>query len=124
MAWGVLAGVAVLLLAGAAAAAEGDAKAGETVFKKCAACHSLAKPPKNGIGPSLVGVIGRKAGSGEGFKYSEAMKASSVVWDDTALDAYLKDPKGFIPNNKMVLAAMTKPEERANVIAYLKQAAK
>jgi cytochrome c len=124
MAWRVLAGLAVLLVAGAAAAAEGDPKAGETVFKKCAACHSLAKPPKNGIGPSLVGVVGRKAGSGDGFKYSDAMKNATVVWDDAALDAYLKDPKGFIPNNKMVLAAMSKEAERADVIAYLKQAAK
>jgi cytochrome c len=120
----VLAGMAAVLLVSPAVAAEGDAKAGETVFKKCAACHNLAKPPKNGIGPSLVGVIGRKAGSVEGFKYSDAMKNATVIWDDAALDSYLKDPKGFIPNNKMVLAPLSKPDERANVIAYLKQAAK
>ena len=124
MAWRVLAGLTALLLASPVLAADGDPKAGETVFKKCTACHTLAKPPKNGIGPSLVGVMGRKAGMAEGFKYSDAMKNSTVVWDEGTLDAYLKDPKGFIPNNKMVLAAMSKPEERANVIAYLKQAAK
>ena len=120
----VLAGIAAVLLVSPALAAEGDAKAGETVFKTCAACHNLAKPVKNGIGPSLVGVIGRKAGSVEGFKYSDAMRNSTVVWDESALDTYLKDPKGFIPKNKMVLAPLSKPEERANVIAYLRQAAK
>jgi cytochrome c len=120
----VLAGMAAVLLVSPALAAEGDAKAGETVFKKCVACHNMAKPPKNGIGPSLIGVIGRKAGAVEGFKYSDAMKNSTVVWDDAALDGYLKDPKGFIPNNKMVMAPLSKPDERANVIAYLKQAAK
>lgn len=124
MAWRVVAALMSLFAAGAAFAADGDPKAGETVFKKCMACHSLAKPPKHGIGPSLVGVIGRKAGTVDGFKYSDAMKDAGVVWDETSLDAYLKDPKGFIPKNKMVLAPLTKEADRADVVAYLKQAAK
>jgi cytochrome c len=111
-------------LSGPGLAAEGDPKAGETVFKKCTACHTVTKPPKNGIGPSLVGIMSRKAGSLEGFKYSDAMKDSKVVWDETAIDAYMKDPKNFIPKNKMVFVGLPKDVERADLIAYLKEAAK
>ena len=105
----------------AAMAAEGgDAAKGETVFKKCTACHNAEAPPKNGIGPSLHGVIGRKAGSVEGFKYSDAMKGSGIVWEEKTIDAYLKDPKGYVPKNKMVFVGLPKDADRADVIAYLK----
>jgi len=114
----------VAMAAGGAAAADGDAAKGETVFKKCVACHTVSKPPKNTIGPSLVGIMGRTAGSVEGFKYSDAMKDSKVVWDDKTIDAYLKDPKNFIPKNKMVFVGLPKEEDRNDVIAYLKQATK
>lgn len=112
------------MAAGGAWAADGDAAKGETVFKKCVACHTVSKPPKNTIGPSLVGIMGRAAGTMEGFKYSDGMKDSKIVWDDKSIDAYLKDPKGFIPKNKMVFVGLPKDEDRANVIAYLKQATK
>jgi len=110
-------------LAGRALAAEADPAKGATVFKKCSACHTLTKPPKHTIGPSMVGIMGRAAGTAEGFKYSDAMKQSKIVWDEKSIDAYLKDPKGFIPKNKMVFVGLPKEEDRANVIAYLKQAA-
>jgi len=102
-----------------------DAEEGEKVFKKCQACHVI-KDEQNRVGPHLVGIFGRKAGSVEGFKYSESMVAKGqegLVWDETTIDAYLADPKGYIPKNKMAFAGLKKPEERAAVIAYLKQGA-
>ncbi len=101
-----------------------DAAEGEKVFKRCQACHVIDKE-QNRVGPHLVGVVGRKAGSVEGFKYSEAMAAKGqegLVWNDETLNAYLENPKGYIPKNKMAFAGLKKPEERAGVIAYLKQA--
>jgi cytochrome c len=128
MAWRVAAAMVIGVMAAgwatAAGAAEGDPKAGETVFKKCSACHTVSKPPKHGIGPSLVGMWGRKAGSADGFKYSDAMKGSSVVWSEKTIDDYMKDPKNFIPKNKMVFVGLPKEVERADLIAYLKEAAK
>ncbi len=107
--------------AAAPAWADGDAKAGKKVFNKCKACHAL-KAGKKKIGPSLHGIIGRNAASVEGFKYSKAMKASGVVWTDENLDAYLTKPKKFMPGNKMVFVGLKKEKQRADVIAYLKEA--
>ena len=110
-----------LLASAGAAQAEGDAAAGEKVFSKCKACHVIDKPT-NRVGPHLVGLFGREAGHVEGFKYSDAMKGSGLTWDEATLDKYLADPKGFIPKNKMAFAGLKNEQERANVIAYLKQA--
>jgi cytochrome c len=108
---------------GASAAAAGDAANGEKVYKKCKTCHAL-EAGKNKIGPSLAGVIGRSAGTAEGFaKYSDAMKNSGVVWDDAALASFLAKPKEFIPKNKMTFAGLKKESDIADVIAYLKDAA-
>ena len=100
--------------------AEGDAKKGKRVYNKCKSCHSLAKP-KNKIGPHLVGIFGRKAGSVEGYKYSSAMRKSGIVWDEKSLDAYITKPKDFIPGNKMTFVGLKKAKQRADVIAYIKQ---
>ncbi len=102
------------------ALADGDAAQGEKVFGKCKACHEFAA--KNKVGPTLHGVIGRKAGTVEGFKYSEAMVNSGITWDVTTLTAYLKDPKGYVPGNKMAFAGLKKDEEVVDVIAYIQQA--
>ncbi|MFO1067395.1 MAG: cytochrome c family protein [Geminicoccaceae bacterium] len=111
-----------LLVAGTGLArADGDAAEGAKVFKKCSVCHVVDKP-QNRVGPSLLGVIGRPAGTVEGFKYSEAMKGSGIVWSAETLDAYIADPKGYIPGNKMAFAGLKKPEERADVIAYIIEA--
>lgn len=113
---------AALVTAGAQAQ-EGDAAAGATVFNKCKACHD-AESDKNKVGPSLMGVVGRKAGTYEGFKYSKAMVEAGekgLVWDEANLASYLKDPKGFIKGNKMAFPGLKKDEEVANVIAYLKE---
>jgi len=103
--------------------AEGDAEAGKKVFKKCAACHVVDSDKKK-VGPSLQGVIGRTAGTKEGFKYSKVMIAAGedgLVWDDEALKGYLANPKKYMKGNKMSFAGLKKEADLANVIAYLKQ---
>ena len=100
------------------ARAEGDAAAGKAVFNKCAICHSPAAG-KNMIGPSLFGVVGRKSASIEGFSYSDAMKAADKTWDEATLDTYLTNPKAMVPGTKMIFPGLPKPEDRANLIAYL-----
>ena len=100
-----------------------DAAAGEKVFAKCKACH-VADEDKNKIGPSLKGVIGRTAGTLEGFKFSPAMVEAGkggLVWDDAKLTEYLKAPKALVKGTKMAFAGLKKDEDLANVIAYLKQ---
>ena len=111
----------VIAVASHSAAAEGDVAKGEKLYKRCAACHSLEAGKKK-VGPSLAGVFGRTAGTLEGFKYSKAMVASEVVWDEETIDQYLEKPKTFIPKNKMAFPGFKKPEQRADVIAYLKEA--
>jgi cytochrome c len=112
------------VLVSTAAHAEGDAAAGKKVFNKCTACHD-AKTDKNKVGPSLLGVVGRTAGTLESFlsKYSDNMKeagAAGLVWDDANLGAYLKDPKAVIPKGKMTFPGLKEDTDIANVIAYLK----
>lgn len=99
----------------------GDPASGEKLYKRCQACHVVDKPT-NRVGPHLVGVFGRKAGGLEDYKYSDALKKADVTWDEGTLDKWLEDPKGYIPGNKMAYPGMKKPEERADIIAYLKQA--
>ena len=117
---GLGAGAAVLafVLAGGEARAQGDVAKGEKVFGKCKTCHDIATA-KNKVGPTLHGVIGRKAGAVEGFKYSEAMVASGVVWDETTIAEYIKKPKEFIAGNKMAFAGLKKDEEVADLVAYI-----
>lgn len=112
---------AALLALQTAAHADGDAVAGKKVFSRCAACHVVDKPV-NRVGPSLLAVIGRPAASLPDFKYSNAMKAKAaegLVWDEANLTAYLSDPKGLVPGGSMAFAGLKKPEDVANVIAYL-----
>jgi cytochrome c len=100
-----------------------DVAAGEKVFAKCKACH-VADEDKNKIGPSLMGVIGRTAGTYAGFKYSTAMVdagTGGLVWDDANLTTYLHDPKAMVKGTKMAFPGLKKDDEIANVIAYLKQ---
>ncbi|GAB4135108.1 MAG: hypothetical protein Kow00104_19590 [Rhodothalassiaceae bacterium] len=104
-----------------ARADDGDADKGAKIFRRCQACHSVVEG-QHRVGPSLHNVYGRKAGTAEGFtRYSDAMKSSGVVWDEKALDAYLADPKGFIPGNGMAFPGLAKAEDRTDVIAFLKR---
>lgn len=114
-------GACFLALSGliAADAHAGDAAAGKKVFKKCKACHYAAKD-KNKTGPHLVNLIGREAGTVEGYKYSKAMKSSGIVWDEDTLTAYLRAPKKYLKGTKMAFAGLRKDADIANVIAYLK----
>jgi nitrite reductase (NO-forming) len=102
----------------AAAILTGDAGVGRLVFRKCQACHSL-EPGKNGLGPSLAAIVGKKAGSNPNFNYSPAIKGSNITWNVAALDAYLSDPQKNIPGNKMPFPGLKTENERNAVIAYL-----
>lgn len=97
----------------------GDIEAGAKVFKKCKACHVVDKE-KNKTGPHLVNLFGRTAGSLEGYKYSKAMKASGIVWDEQTLAEYLRAPKKYIKGTKMAFAGLKKDADIENIIAYLK----
>ena len=95
-----------------------DPDKGKAVFEQCAACHSLGDPGDYD-GPSLKGVIGRKAGSLEDYRYSTAMKRSDVTWDAATLDTYVIDPQAFIPGNRMAFAGISDKTQRDDLIAYL-----
>jgi nitrite reductase (NO-forming) len=104
---------------GAAAAPPtgGDAAAGRLVFRKCQACHSM-EPGKTLLGPSLAGILDRKAGADANYNYSPAMKQANVVWDAKSLDAYLADPQKVVPGNKMPFPGLKTEQDRADVIAF------
>jgi cytochrome c len=101
-----------------AQATGGDAEKGEKTFNQCKACHSV-KAGENKVGPSLHGVVGRKAGTAPGFNYSDAMKNANLTWTPETLEKYLADPKATVPGNKMAFAGLKNPDDRKNVIAYL-----
>jgi cytochrome c len=122
----VLAGTFMIALAGmadGAAAEDGDPARGSQVFNTCAMCHTLSEG-KHRIGPNLKGVIGRRAGSAEGFRYSEAMREAGFEWTPEKLDAYLADGASVVPGNRMPFPGLFDPEDRADVIAFLKDVSK
>ena len=94
---------------------------GEKVFKKCAACHSIAKGGSNKIGPALWGVLGRQAGSVEGYKYSKAMTAHGKKWSFEEMNGFLIKPKDWIKGTKMAFAGLKKAKDRAAVILYMNE---
>jgi len=96
-----------------------SAAEGEKVFKKCAACHSIAEGGKNKIGPALWGVLGRKAGSLSNYKYSKAMTAYGKSWSFEEMNSFLIKPKDWIKGTKMSFAGIKNPKERAAVILYM-----
>jgi len=114
----------VLSLPGAALAEEADLAAGEKLFARCKACHTLDEGGKNGIGPNLHGIFGSTAGMREGVTYSKAMKAKGeegLVWTDETLSTYLERPAAMVKGTNMAFPGLKKPEERASLIAYLKR---
>lgn len=119
---GALAAVPALAFAAAAAAQDGDVEAGAKVFKKCAVCHSIEEGAPSKAGPNLYGVIGRTTGTLEGFKFSPALVEAGEaghVWTVEELSKYLENPKAMLPGNRMTFPGLKKPEDRADVIAYI-----
>ena len=111
--------IAALVFAGATAnpGYAQDADHGKSIFKPCAACHATDHADR--VGPGLEGIIGRKAGTAPGFRYSDAMKKSGIVWDTKILDAYLESPQKVVPGNRMPYAGLKDPTDRGDLVAYL-----
>lgn len=114
------ASVAFAASAGQAFAA-GDAAAGEKVFAKCKACHQIGEGAKNAVAPELNGLNGRKAGSVEGYNYSDPMKASGISWDEASFKEFIKNPKAKVPGTKMIFQGLASEGDQDNVWAYLSQ---
>jgi cytochrome c len=100
--------------------ANADIKRGETLYFQCRACHSMNEGGPHKVGPNLWGVFGRKAGEAPGFTYSDAVKNSDIVWSTETISAWLEQPADYLPGNIMVFVGVKKPQDRANLIAYLK----
>lgn len=99
---------------------------GEDIFKKCRVCHDVGPDAKIKVGPPLRGIFGRKAGTADGFNYSDAMReagAKGLVWSEETIGKYLDDPRAFIPGNKMAFAGVKDEADRKDLLAYLKSAA-
>jgi len=115
--------IVALVFAAGAARADGDAARGEKRFEECATCHTLERGLNN-VGPSLYGVVGRKAGEIADFRYSPAMKRSGITWTAQTLDMFIADPQKEVPGNRMPFAGMPNAGDRADLIAYLMKASK
>jgi cytochrome c len=113
--------VVALIIASGLSAQAADPVAGERIFKRCLACHMVGEDAKPRVGPVLNGLIGRKAGTYEGFKYTEANRNSGIVWDEATLTENLRNPRVKIPGTSMAFPGIKKDEEIADLIAYLKQ---
>lgn len=116
-----MAAVAIGSLLGSAglALAAGDPAAGERVWRQCQACHVL-DAEQNRVGPHLVGIFGREAGAVDGFNYSPQLANSGIIWDDDTIAAYLADPRGYIPGNRMAFAGLRQEQQILDVIAYMR----
>jgi cytochrome c len=99
----------------------GNAVAGQRVFNQCMGCHAVGKGAVAEMGPVLNGVVGRKAGTAAGFGYSSALKASGLTWDPATLAHFLQAPAKAVPGTHMTFGGLSKPQDQADVIAYLKQ---
>ena len=99
---------------------EGDLENGRRTFARCRSCHTLPEGGPNMTGPNLWGVFGRRAGSVEGFRYSEALQAADFTWDAEHLDGWLAAPRDFLPGNRMAFAGVPDETDRRDLIAYLK----
>jgi len=115
--------VTAVLVTLSPALAAGDAENGKRVFNKCKACH-VANEEKNRIGPHLVGLFGRTAGSVEKYRYSKSMKDSGIVWNAETLDAYLANPRQYVKGTRMAFPGLKKASDRDDVIAYLREVTK
>jgi cytochrome c len=117
------AGFLVLALPAAPAAAQ-DAAAGQRVFNQCRACHTINQGGRAGVGPNLHGVVGRKAASVEGFRYSAPMREKAqegLTWNEETLRAHIRDPKAVVPGGSMSYPGLRNDQQLSDLMAYLKQ---
>ena len=122
--WAGVVAIVLGFMATQAFAQDGNAARGERVFnQQCKTCHSLEEGPSL-TGPTLHGMFGRKAGTAAGFEFSPEMIKSGIVWDETTLAEYSRDPKAKVPGTKMVFNGIKQPGQLADLVAYLKQATK
>jgi len=112
---------AVGLVVSTGAALAQDVAAGETSFRKCAPCHSIGPDATNKVGPVLNGLDGRKAGSIEGFNYSDANKGSGITWSEAVFKEYIKDPKAKVPGTKMIFPGIKNEKEINDLWSYVSQ---
>jgi cytochrome c len=103
------------------ARAEGDPSAGAAVYAQCAACHAIGAGAQSNLGPVLNDIVGRRAGTYPGFRYSSALRKSGLTWDEATLAQYLRAPDKVVPGTKMAFAGIANDKEIADVIAFLKQ---
>jgi cytochrome c len=123
----LLSAIAATMALGASAVLAQDADNGAEVFKRCRACHDVGDTAKNKVGPILNGIVGRKAGTIEGFNYSDANKkagADGWVWTEEKMMEYLLNPRAAMPGNKMAYAGLKDEQDRNDLIAYLKKFSK
>ena len=115
--------IAALLIGAALPAAAQDAEAGQRVFNQCRACHSINEGGRNGVGPNLHGILGRKAGSSEGFRYSASLREKAeggLTWNEDTLRAYIANPKAVIPAGSMSYPGLRNEQQLNDLLAYLK----
>ena len=111
--------VIAALMAAASAAPAQDVAAGKSSFTKCVICHAIGAGAKNKVGPLLNGLDGRRAGTAEGYNYSDANKNSGIIWNKQQFYDYIKDPKAMIPGTKMAFTGIKNPTEAQNLWAYI-----
>jgi cytochrome c len=110
----------IALLAAGQAAAAGDAKNGEFLFRRCASCHAVGPYASAGFGPQLQSIIGRKAASTSDYKYSEAMKKSGLVWDEKNLAAFMRAPHDVVPGTSMRFWGIKDEQQIADLLSYMR----
>ena len=119
-------GLSLLMAVSATPAVAQDAAAGQRVFGQCRACHTVEQGGRNGVGPNLHRLFGRRAATVEGFRFSPSMReraAGGLTWDDETLRAYLRDPKAVVPGGSMAFAGLRNDQQLNDLMAYLRQAA-
>lgn len=118
----LLPALAALALGYAPSAQAQNADAGRTVFNQCRACHTIDAGGRNGVGPNLHGIVGRKAGEAQGFRYSANMRQladGGLTWDDATLRRYLTNPKDVVPQGSMAFAGIRNPQQLNDLMAFL-----
>jgi cytochrome c len=120
----LLSAISATMALGATVVVAQDADNGAEVFKRCRACHDVGPTAKNKVGPVLNGIVGRKAGTIDGFNYSDANKkagAEGWVWTEEKMMEYLLNPRAAMPGNKMAYAGLKDEQDRKDLVAYLKK---